>query len=909
MLERRPRHGKTVFAISLALVAATGALAFDCEVPLFVQQGSLDANVMILLDSSGSMNSVVYHSDYDPGATYVGPFDETRDYYIWSEGEYRDWDISGHPGGMTGTTAIWAIRGTDGPGRYIGNYLNWLFYHADDTQRSWTYTNSICRMQVARLVVREIIERSQRVRFGLMCFNFDDGGDLRAPIGTDQDDIIAEVMATAANDWTPLAESMEDVLDYFKGGSSPIIAECQKNFLIVLTDGYPTKDLAVSSYLHDWDGDGNDPGTCSSMGAPDPDSNDCSDHMDDIAGYMAHEDINSDFPGDQHVVTYTIGFGVDASILQDTADNGDGLYFLADSAVDLWTSLELVMLDIISRISTGAAVAVVSTERGYEDRLYRGKFMPGTWHGYLESFNLPYENGDSPVWEAGYLLANRDADDRAIFTAVGPNRMNFDVGQVASLMGPMGIGDLTTAGEVIEWTRGVDVLGYRPRDDWKLGDIIHSTPVVVGKPANFDPDPSYQTFMTSHEYRSKMVYVGANDGMLHAFDASNGHEAWAFIPEFSLPKLASVADSNYCHEYSVDLTPVVRDVKIGSDWHTLLVGGGRQGGAGYFALDVTYPFSPEFLWQVELPLDVPFASEVEFAVVEDRTLALIGTGLDESSGRSQLEVYDVETGEHLGDLNGSVVLPGSPLARNRTTGASAVDLDLDGEHDVCYVANLQGQLFRISFEGTANPASWQVTRLWHTPHEITARPVAAYGENGEVYVYVGTGAYLDTDDVVATDPNVFACIIDRHDLREDLSPVCQTGAIQDMTGAEGWYVDLVEASGERVTEPAVVVADAVFFTSFMPSTDLCSAGGASWLYRMDYSDGSAPDDGESDDWNSDRVISLDEGVASRPVVDVVNETVIVQSSDATIRVQEIGQQYFHLIVRNWQETFDFVVTP
>jgi type IV pilus assembly protein PilY1 len=902
------RHAIRSGLVLLLLTSlAPGVLAQDCEIPLFVQQGSVDANVMIVFDNSGSMNHAMHHPDYDPFTVYAGPYDANRTYYCYGDGEYAPNQVSGRPAGAWHSEPrVWLIRSYNQVGRYEGNYLNWLFYNADDDQRDWTYHNSTTRIRVAQNVVRDIIERSQRVRFGLTIFNFSSGGQVIAECGTDEDDLVDTVMHIEGNSWTPLGETMETVLNYFKGGNSPIIAECQKNFVIVITDGYPTQDRDVSGYLWDRDGDGHDPGTCTSIGSPDSDASNCSDHLDDIAYYMFHEDISSDFIDDQNVVTYTIGFGLDASILQDTADNGDGLYFLAHNAVDLWTSLELVMLDIISRISTGAAVAVVSTERGYEERLYRGKFMPGSWHGYLESFDLPYNDGDSPVWEAGYLLTQRSAASRQVFSGVGSNTIPFHGGMAASLMAPMGIADIDRAIRVIDWTLGEEVDGLRDRNNWKLGDIIHSTPVVVGAPANFNPDESYQNFMTAHENRPKMVYVGANDGMLHAFHADSGEEAWAFVPEFALPMLETIADSSYCHHYSVDLTPNVRDVKIGNDWHTVLIGGGRQGGASYFCLDVTDPYGPQLMWQVQLPHNKAFASEVEFAVVDDRYVALIGTGLDETDGRASLEVYDVAAGTHLG----SVLLSEDSGHRNRATAASVVDLDLDGSHDLAYVADLQGHLYRVDFRDTDNPASWDLDMLWDSHDEITAKPVAAYGENGEVYVYVGTGAYLDTDDLTTTDTHKFACLIDRHDGREDLHPEDQTGSIHDMTGEDGWFIKLEEANGERVTEPAVVVAEAVFFTSFVPSSELCSSGGASWLYRMDYRDGSVPDDGESDDWSGDRVISLEEGVASRPVVDVVNETVIVQSSDATIRVQDIGQQYFHLVVRAWQENFDYVtVTP
>ncbi len=879
----------------LLLSTAPAAAQLGCEVPLFVQEGSIDANVMILFDNSGSMNEAMYHPDYDADVTWTGAYNTSSVYSINTTNDYT----------INGNTAR-LVRSYNQAGRYRGNYINWIFWHATDEQRATL--PEVCRIHVAQDVVADIIDRSERVRFGLTRFNTSAGGQVIAECGTDKDDLIDTVKQIQGTTWTPLGETMEDILDYFKRSDddAPIIADCQKNFCIVITDGYPTMDRDVSGYLWDADGDGNDPGTCTSIGSPDPDGNDCSDHLDDVAYYMANEDLRPDYEDDQHVYTYTIGFGIDATILADTAVNGDGLYLLAENAVDLWTSLELVMLDIISRISTGAAVAVVSTERGDEERLYRGKFMPGSWHGYLEAFDLPYENGDAPIWEAGYQLRNRTASSRTIKTGLGTTMMDFDAGNAGALMGPMGVIDIGEAADVIDWTRGEDVANLRDRGGWKLGDIIHSTPVVVGPPSNFTEDPDYQNFMDANATRTKMVYVGGNDGMLHAFYAETGAEAWAFVPEFALPELATIADTTYCHSYTVDLTPSVRDCQIAGAWRTVLIGGGRQGAPGYFALDVTSPTSPELLWQVSLPNGKAFASEVEFAVIGNETVALIGSGLDETDGEALLEVYAVDDGSHLGTAQLTV----DDSERNKATAARAVDIDLDGNHDFCYIADLQGHVWKFVFNGNPEPWAWDRYCLWaDTNYEITSPPTPAFGDGNTVNVYFGTGAYLVESDIATREDNIFGCIFDRQNNAQYANLRDQTGSINDVTGEDGWSIRLENQSGERVTEPAVVVAEAVFFTSFVPSQEVCSAGGNSWLYRLDYRDASAPDDGESDEWDGDRSIDLDQGVASRPVVDVVNETVIVQSSDATITVQDIGQSYFHLSVRSWQESFDYVTTP
>jgi Tfp pilus tip-associated adhesin PilY1 len=137
--------------------------------------------------------------------------------------------------------------------------------------------------------------------------------------------------------------------------------------------------------------------------------------------------------------------------------------------------------------------------------------------------------------------------------------------------------------------------------------------------------------------------------------------------------------------------------------------------------------------------------------------------------------------------------------------------------------------------------------------------------------------------------------------------VDQTSSINDIGTADGWYIDLWHHDGERVTEQAVVVAQVVYFTAYAPLTDVCEAGGHSWLYTMAYDDGSAVITEEGEEVPRDE--DLGDGVASRPVVDIVNETAIIQSSDATITVVDIAIDIFHLTVRSWQENYDFVQEP
>lgn len=882
-------------ALFLALGGVWSGAWAQCQTPLFIQEGQVEANVMILFDNSGSMNEAMYPPEYDASVVYPGDYDSTRMYYIGNTGPFT----------INGRTATLISAPGGNSGRYIGNYINYIFWVATDEQRDNIPLDT--RMDVAHEVMYDIIDRSNGVRFGLANFNTSHGGYIRKPCGTDKDEVRDEVNFIFGTTWTPLAETMEDVLDYFTGdnGVDPISAKCQKNFMIVMTDGFPTQDRDVSGYLHDADNDGNDPGDCTSIGnlAYGNGAN-CSDHMDDVAYYMRHNDLREDYGEDgeswedgQNIVTYAIGFGIDARLLGETAENGDGLYLVASDATELWSSLKLVMLDIISRISSGAAVAVVSTERGDEDYLYRGKFMPGEWTGFLEAFALPYETGDIPVWEAGQLLADRTTSSRDIFTVVDGTLYNFTTANASDLNDALTVTP-EEASSLISWVRGSWVEGLRERpDDWKLGDIIHSTPMVVGDPSHFTMDESYQEFMDTWANRDKTIYVGGNDGMLHAFEAATGQEMWAFVPEFALPAMKNIADPNYCHQYTCDLTPSVKDVLLGGVWRTVLVSGGREGGASYFALDITDPASPIVLWQETLTDGFAGASEVEFAQINDTPVALIGSGLD-PDGEANLYVLNLATGAEIGVKHLSSAGAGN---RNRATGARVVDLDLDGNDDLCYVADLNGTVHRFDFDETTSVGLWNGSELYSGNQVITATPVPAFGDGNMINVYFGTGAYLETDDILTLDDNSFYCVFDRQDGGENPHLVDQTDDIADIGNNDGWYIDL-PLSGDRVTEPAAVVAGSVFFTTYIPSSEVCEAGGHSWLYRVAFDDGSVPDDGEEDGFDGNRRIDMGEGISSRPVVDIINESVIVQSSDATITIEDIGQVFFNLEVQSWQET-------
>jgi len=269
--------------------------------------------------------------------------------------------------------------------------------------------------------------------------------------------------------------------------------------------------------------------------------------------------------------------------------------------------------------------------------------------------------------------------------------------------------------------------------------------------------------------------------------------------------------------------------------------------------------------------------------------------------------FDMATGTLLGEVPLS---DDTGAIRNKASRPVVVDLNLDGETDVVYMADLFGDLWRFQTNGNIDPSNWDMTKLYDGSQEIQADPVAAFGPNGAVYIYFGTGAYLEDPDMTSTGQNSFICVYDHHDgstvSMGDLAN--QTSSVGEIGGSMGWYVNLWNADGERVTNQAVVVAETVIFTSFEPSSDPCVAGGHSWAYQLSYQDGGIPDSEDMED-EDDRSVSIGEGIASYPVVDLSEGSVVVQSSDASITVVPIAGIIERMRVRSWQENYDHVQQP
>jgi type IV pilus assembly protein PilY1 len=201
------------------------------------------------------------------------------------------------------------------------------------------------------------------------------------------------------------------------------------------------------------------------------------------------------------------------------------------------------------------------------------------------------------------------------------------------------------------------------------------------------------------------------------------------------------------------------------------------------------------------------------------------------------------------------------------------------------------------------------TKLFQTANgqQIQAQPITTIDYDGKVFVYFGTGKYLAAADFSTTATQAFYCIVDDHSATTVSrgSLVDQTDTISPVGGTRGWFIDLEIADGERITEPDALVGGIVYFTSYAPSSERCTAGGTSYLYAVKFGNGAGYDDDDNDgnDTTNNRVTELGDGIATKPVIDLINQKIIVQGSDTRIHVENTLGQIQLLSVRAWRQQY------
>jgi hypothetical protein len=267
---------------------------------------------------------------------------------------------------------------------------------------------------------------------------------------------------------------------------------------------------------------------------------------------------------------------------------------------------------------------IITNELG-EEHIYHAVFdyqSDGQWQGRLRKFKAEVDGGVGALeWDAGEVLDATPPDSRKIWTKSNslPNSYNnFSVANVNNLKTLLGYSSNSSATSFIRFVRGYDSYdenqnGSTIDSRWKLGDIYHSQLVLQEAPNGFISldeghfegyyrhTHNYQDFINAHKNRNSTVFVGANDGMLHAFSAQSGEELWGFVPPNIINTIKEMDESGIASNssesiFAVDGRIALKDIYTGGRWKSVLMVGLGQGGKGYFALDVTDETAPKFMF-------------------------------------------------------------------------------------------------------------------------------------------------------------------------------------------------------------------------------------------------------------------------------------------------------------------------
>ncbi len=611
--------------------------------------------------------------------------------------------------------------------------------------------------------------------------------------------------------------------------------------------------------------------------ATDPFRDDQDNTLADIAMYYWKNDLRSDLVNDvpvnnsdpafwQHMVTFGMGIGVqgnidpefafqsigaetaidwgDASLnnsaakiddLLHAAVNSRGDYFSANDPAQVQESLFSSIKDIVTRVYSGTTPAISNQQDTGDRYVYRASFNSGDWSGDLTAFN--YNDTQlalgAQVWDASFPTWT----DRKLYTLIpqGSNQKGveflFDEVDAAIKSGLKPSSDTTDEElmAIIDYLSGdrvnekINSGTFRSRNNGLLGDIVNSSPLFVNVPDaqkyrynDWSEASSHSSFASQYAARPPMIYAGANDGMLHGFDATTGVERFSYIPREILTRtennLSLLTNSNYIHKYYVDGMMAVADVYINNGWKTVLIGSLGRGGKSVFALDVTDPQNfdeDSILWEVSGAEFGNILSKPVIAKVESgKWLAILGNGYNSSGETAQLIAIDISTGDYIAIDTGE----GGVNNSNGLAGPFGWDDDVPANNltDTVYAGDLLGNIWQfdlssLTFNGNNNITP--VKLFTAADSEGNAQPVTvsltgAEDDNGDLWLFGGTGKLLSSEDILDNSGGSFSGssgggssgasgttvligsqTLDDNEARDDVSPEAQVSADFTVTTA------------------------------------------------------------------------------------------------------------------------------
>ncbi len=990
---------RALMTMLVALLTVASSICYGLDTDLYVLSGKdIPPNVLVILDSSASMDEVVSGSDADYsagvnyGALLTPPaivYPENAVYYKSSGGKWTLWikdyhtlppdnpcivDDGSLPFGLLGTYGH-TENNDCGAGKrdyQTGNYRNFLQISGPGGSRS--------RFGLANGVIHSYVDTVKGVRFGVMAFNRDSatppntvkydptaiykeyvsggGAPEDDPSKTPWDAVGGQVLgfvdefkngktslfgklASLKNDsWSPLAETLADASTYLQTGKDasgkPIVQyPCQKLYVLIISDGFPTKDTGK---------------------------------LDDVAKSLFDLDLtNGTYHTPQNIKVYTIGFSVDGSgsaLLKETARVGGGKYSYVYSSQSFNIAFQTLIADVLQESTSYVAPVVpisqMETFRS-SDRMFLAMFKPtwtSFWRGNIKKYGIYTNDPDKPCYSASFKtgdvldskcrlainsqnqifdvhnvpadpysaesywsleadgrevdaggvgenLQDRDlnSNPRKIYTYLGTNADLTDSSNAFTkdndLITPTTLGfpsdDVTNKEKIIKFIHGWDSYDENRNEvvdekrDWILGAFIHSRPVAV------------------HYGDKSVVYAGANDGMLHAFDNGKpigldnwddgtGEELWAFIPPKLLSNLKNL--NGEALQFFVDGSSKVYTERNASGNLTkaILIFGLRRGGNFYIALDVTDYKNPKWLWEISPSTpgyeelgqtwSTPNLGKINDGSASGKWVVFIGGGYDENQdlalplndtkGRA-IYVVNISDGSLIWSYsyakNASMkyCIP-SDIARVDTTG--------DGIVDRLYVGDTGGQMWRFDIQD-ANPSKWTGRILFDSNPGLSLKrkifypPEVTLEKDNYEMIFFGTGDRENPKNTTKEnrlyaikDKNLPSILMESNlvDVTADslqdpsVSQDQKNTILSNLNTLSGWFIKLNQSTGEKCLANAVIFYGVVYFTTFVPDlkpSDICYiSSGSGRIYALKYTTGNAA-------FNLDLTNDLGETVISR----------------------------------------------
>lgn len=584
------------------------------------------------------------------------------------------------------------------------------------------------------------------------------------------------------------------------------------------------------------------------------------------------------------------------------AVNGRGKYFSAKNPESLASGLVKALAAVEARLASAAAAATSNLEPIAGDNfVYTAMYTTVDWDGEIQARTIDLVTGEvsnNVVWSAQAQLDSKVSaqnDTRMIYFASGGTLKAFTPVNLASYIAAKNFspgpdnpnGALTqwpnlTAAEqaeasqaaMINYLRGQYQHEDQEGNAWRLfrdrkhalGDVVHGAPVYVKKPQFKYDDPGYAGFIQANANRTGFIYAAANDGMLHAFNAENGQEAWAFVPSAVIPYLYRLADFNYAnlHRYFVDGPITVGDVCptaptapcSSSDWRTILVGGLGKGGRDYYALDVTNPNNPQLLWEFSDPnLGYTYGNAKITKLPSGKWVIVVASGYNNvapGDGRGRLFVLDPMTGQKLTEIVADMSVTDPAKSGLAKISAWTPDPLRNNAAKHVYAGDLDGNVWRFDIEAGAATKLATVGKTAGAPTQpITTKPeLAEVVINGIAtrVILIGTGKYLHESDISTTAlMSVYAIkddLTNTHGLIRSHPNVVVHNLTGDSTSRNiayaamnnnsiGWYMDFDAQLGERVNVDTKYVLGWWVVPGNIPDPNICNVGGKSWLYFLD----------------------------------------------------------------------------